>query len=246
MEGPTETSSLSVLLVGHGSERHPIAAETLAAHADALRTLGGFAAVRHAMLAGGPDPAEQFDALPTERIVVLPFFMSDGYFVRQALPERLRLKDPARRARALVSSPVGTSAHLSGLLADTAEQTAADSGWETEETELVVVGHGSSNDPASRRATEWQAARMPASFVRVRTAFLEEPPLLDALVGDLTEAAVILGFFAADAGHAAEDVPRALSHAPVATAYSGAIGAHPAMPDILLALVDDALSESSD
>ncbi len=226
----------SLLLIGHGSARHPAAFATLARHAAALAQRLPFLDVGSAVLTGGPKPREVLAGLAGRRVLVLPFFMSGGYFATRAVPDRLAGDDRVRMAQALGESPRVTP-FLDGL----GQALAVAAGWRPAATDLLLVGHGSASDPRSRQVTERHAAGIGRAFASVRPLFLEEPPYLMEVVRSLDRPAVCLGFFAAAGAHAAEDVPRALNAAPVATRYSGAVGAGEGVIDLLVGHLADTL-----
>lgn len=233
-------AGMGVLLVGHGSPVCPGPARTLASHAQSLAGLGIYGDVRHATLAGGPDPARELAALgATAHVVVLPVFMSDGYLARQVLPERLGAgaKDP----RVRITPPLGLMPGLASLVADVAEETRCARGWRRGDWDLILAAHGSAGDPASRRAAQALARGLRGlpSAARIHTAFLEEPPFLDEIIGQLTRPAVVVGLFAADGGHATKDVPAALEGAPQSVAYAGAIGCDPRVVGLIQATLAD-------
>ncbi|RXZ82400.1 cobalamin biosynthesis protein CbiX [Paenibacillaceae bacterium] len=101
----------SLLLVGHGS-KEPVFHERwqagLGKLAERVRALGGYAHAEAAMLL--PDQAT--DVLrrmgqehPAEAVIVLPLFLSSGYFTEKAVPGRLSGLAYRYNARAILPSP---------------------------------------------------------------------------------------------------------------------------------------------
>lgn len=68
-----------------------------------------------------------------------------------------------------------------------------------------------------------------------------EPPDLAAVAARLTRPTAVVGLFAAEGGHAADDVPTALSRARVPVAYVGAIGVDRRIVGPLVEMVDDGI-----
>lgn len=239
-----------LLLVGHGAHTVAGATRALADHARALGERGLFAAVGAGFLKGTPPAEAALDALGLSRVYVVPCFMSDGYFVRTVVPDRLGLAGAltSRRGREIrYCAPLGTAPALADLVARRLEGAAADEHLAIAGVEAVIVGHGSSNNPASAAATNALAARV-AERSAVRTihiAFLDQAPTLEDVVAGLAgRTLIVAGLFAADGRHADEDVRRRLGFVAGAfravrpdgrrVLYTGAIGADPAVADLVI------------
>lgn len=231
----------AVLLVGHGSSTHASAAACFSRHAENLREHGAFADVGYATLNGGPNPEDalaKFDGV--KRILIIPYFMTDGYLSRLATTSRLGRyqHDP----RISVCPPIGMSPELVGLGGDTAEEYRARNGWTRNEWDLLLVAHGSSKDLASRRGTEKFAAGIGGgtSAKSVVISFIEEAPFVGDVAKELKRPTIVMGLFAAPGGHALDDVPEALENSPVPVDYTGAIGGHSKMIDVIMATLKGA------
>jgi sirohydrochlorin ferrochelatase len=232
------------LLVGHGAPARPQVDETVARHAAELRARGRFRAVRHAFLEGGPDPAAERAALgDCAQVLVLPLFMSDGYFVRRALPQRLG-EGGADRLR--ICRPLGGWPGLAALVGELAQETRKQQGWADGGWDLLLAAHGSTASPASRRATETLAGRLIdlPGLACLRTGYLEEPPYLTATAAQLVRPTVVVGLFAADGGHAADDVPEALAGSAPPVVCTGAIGGDPRVPDLLQDILESEIAKA--
>ncbi len=133
--------------------------------------------------------------------------------------------------------PLGLLPGLTRLIVARAVARALREGLRPEAATLLLVGHGSPRDPASRRTTLWHAAgaRAAAVFGSVGVAFLDEEPFLAQALGGSIGPTVAVGLFAADGLHASEDVPRCIArHAPVSVHYLGAIGEDAGVADLVL------------
>lgn len=238
-----DTARVGLLLVGHGSASRPEAAETVARHAAALRASGRFADVRHAVLEGGPDPARARSELAdVDMILVLPMFMSDGFFTRVVLPARLgHASGPVVR----ICPPLGVCSDLSGLVAEIAQETRCVQGWPDNGWDMVLAAHGSTKDSASRRATERLADQLVGEdgMAQMHTGYLEEPPYLAAVAAQLIRPTVVVGVFAAVGGHAEHDVPTALHGARPPVIYTGAVGADDRIAGLLENIIDRELTQ---
>ena len=248
---PAGLADSALILVGHGSTRGGGTNPALQAHAAALRTRGLFAAVYAAALYGAPAPS---DALAAARasgvhdIYIAPLFMSDGQFTRVILPHALGTDLPSNRAGPCVRvcGPLGLRPELTALILRRACELATRAGLAPEASELLLIGHGSTRDPASHAAAEWHAsqARVVGAFQAVRTAFLDQVPYLGDVLHARTRPAIAVGLFAAGDLHAGTDVPRLIAtHDGPPIQYVEAIGEDPAIPDLVLAQVSAAMRE---
>ena len=224
--------------MAHGTQRYPDAGRSLHAHAAALRAEGRFADVAVGFLNGSPAPAEALASLAASVVHVVPFFMEQGWFVREAVPRALG-EVPGRRLH--YHPPVGTHSGLAALAAMRVQRAA---GADAAHFAVLLAGHGSARAPGRPMALHRHADAVAAmgKFARVRAAFLEEPPFIqDALRDWRTLPVGVVGFFAGDGAHVREDLPallaaergqRSANGAPVLDL--GSIGDDPAMPRIIV------------
>ena len=210
------TPSLAALLiVAHGErggKRHNRLPNIIA---ERLRSSGRFADVAVGYMRETPDLATAAKELGGDQVWVCPLFMSDGYYVRQAIPQRLGISDgsDARGRRFVILPPTGLSARLPGIVAAEAAGTARSAGLVPAAAHLLMVAHGSGNDPASRLAAEAAAAALRSLqvFAAVHNAFLEEPPLLADALARLPGPLIVSGFFIGEGLHGAEDMEAAVA-----------------------------------
>ncbi len=215
-------ASTALLLCAHGS---PGGGEALARRAAALGRRLGFAETAGALLYGEPRLEEAVAGLTSARVCVVPLLLSEGTTFA-ALGDRLQ--DLGGASRFALCRPLGTHPWLaSGLLA-AAEAEARSAGWPTQDLALVLVGHGSRRNPASREATQRLARQVgrAAWRLRVACAFLEEPPALDAVLAAAPERRIVVaGCFSEQGRHAREDVPALIAASGRQVRYLGPIGA---------------------
>lgn len=236
----------AAVLIGHGSSLHVSAAECLSEHAEKLRAYKIFTDTGYATLNGGPSPEEaltKFDDV--KRILVLPYFMTDGYLSRLATTSRLGIhqNDP----RITVCPPIGKCPQLVVLAADIAEECRTLNGWIKNAWDLLLVAHGASKDPASKRETEKIAQQLSSrtSAADILVSFIEEAPFIHDVARKLKRPTVVVGLFAAPGGHALDDVPEALAEAHVPVHYSGAVGDDPRMVDAIIATLKAGMQEAT-
>jgi sirohydrochlorin ferrochelatase len=240
------------LLVGHGSARRRSAPDAGERHAAALAAGGRFASVATAYLKGGPPLAESAHSLGSGDLVVVPFLMSDGHCARRLIPQALGLAGRVTRAdgrRLIYCEPVGASPGLAEIIARRARGCCTDHGLEASRSEVLLVGHGSRQDPASRHMTLENGRRLAklGAFGSVACAFLDEPPLAAEVIPGLAAEGppvVVVGLFACDGRHAGEALPRPIAarragHRPVH--YAGPIGADPEVAGLILERAEAAL-----
>ena len=89
-------SDAALVLLGHGSTVHPGAARTVLQHAAELRRRRLFAEVREAFWKQEPQVVKVLSNLPQSRVVIVPMFMSEGYFSEEIIPRNLGLCQPGQ------------------------------------------------------------------------------------------------------------------------------------------------------
>ncbi len=227
------------LIVAHGAPSDPepldAAVKALAGEVGAMSkgwTVAG------ATLAKPGSLEAALDAVPRGRsVVIYPFFMSLGWFVKKQLRKRVAAAcDPATGVRYL--TPFGLDAAIPALCAAVAEKALIEAGHAPARSVLVLAAHGSRSGHAAARAARSVATRIGwlGRFDEVRVGFVEESPSITEAASDLRgRPAVCLPLFATTAGHVTGDVPDALA----AAAFDGAtlppIGEDAAVPGLIAA-----------
>ena len=205
----------SLLIAAHGEcggsgENHlPFAL------AKAVREHGDFAAVKVGFIRAEPLVEHVGRNLPEGPVRVFPLFMSNGYYVRQAIPERLGIgSDGLDRLKRPVSilQPIGLSETIPAIIADLAVETARNADFRIDDTTLLLVAHGSSKDPASRNATMSVATTLGEvrQFRSIEIAYLEESPFLEDQLKSIPGPVVAAGLFIGEGMHGKEDLPQAV------------------------------------
>ena len=227
----------ALLLIAHGSARYPDADRTLYAHAAKLRAEGPFAEVRVGFLSATPSASEALATLTASVVHVVPFFMEQGWFVREGIPRALQ---GVRGHRLCYHVPVGVHPDLATLAARRVHRAC---GGNAAGFAVLLVGHGSARAPGRPMALHRHVETLAmAGFGSVRAAFLEEPPLVADVLRDWRLVPVaVLQFFAGDGRHVREDLPALLAAEQAQRAGGGApllelgtIVDDPAMPRIIL------------
>lgn len=230
-------NEFALLLTAHGERRPGAENEGALRLAAALAERAAADVVEVAFLKGSPSIAEAVQRLSGYDLLVYPLFLADGYFTRKLLPRQLEEAGAFGRGRATcLLPPLGLDPALADLTLEEASAAAISQGWATYRTNLVLLAHGSSNNPASRLATEQMAETLAARnvFSRVGTAFLEERPSLRDAVAPLTEPVVVVGLFAGEGMHGGDDAPQLVAEIGRCNVVSaGNIGGFAALPDVI-------------
>jgi len=237
-----------LILLAHGSAATTAGPPAIARHADALTKRRLFAEIHLAYLHGTPNLSDTLARITSPTAYLVPFFMSAGHTVRQALAAPARAGGSGPRLRCC--RPAGTHPDLAAIVAARvdAERRARD--LTAANITVILVGHGSPNDPASAEATRQCAARLTAlgGYGAVCCAFLDQDPRPDAALAAAPPraATIVVGLFADNGLHAEADMRRLLGLDPRAdrrddddVIYTGAIGPDPACVDLILDRVRD-------
>lgn len=232
-------SEAGLLVVAHG-ERGGAAENRLVHNLVArLREAGLFARVEAGFIRSDPSIEDAAARLGTDALTVYPLFMSDGYYVRQAIPQRLgAVRGDAERAEIL--TPLGLDAALPPLVAEIAMEAAHGASLDPAAAHLLLVAHGSSKSGDSAAAARAVARRIDTAgdFASLTVCFLEEEPFLQAVLKTVPGPAVLLGLFAGDGMHAAEDLPAALKrNGRGDVVLAGSLGTDPRLADLVVSAI---------
>ncbi len=233
-------NDFAVVIAAHGDRAGAAPNKTILSHRERLQSLGLFRVVIAGVLKGEPSletALSEAAASGAARVAVVPFFMADGYFAGQVLPERIAAAGLTTRSTIL--QPLGDDPNLMGLMLEEAQRAAALHKFWPGETTLLVVGHGSKIGQASADATRRVAEGLAHEgvFARVTIGLLEESPFLADALAEARGPVVVSGFFSGDGLHAGEDVPKAIEASGARAVYAGPIG----RSDQIAGLIRDAV-----
>lgn len=237
-------ANTALVLAAHGERNVPDPNRALADHANALAARGDFCFVGYGVLNGEPSfdmALEEAAKTNPEKILIYPFFMSDGYFVSTVLPERIARVETD--VVPTILTPLGLDAGLVPVMIGSALSAAADADLVPRKTRLLVVGHGSRSGRASANATLHIADALEAEgqFMSVSSTFLEEPPFVGNQLASEKSPVVVSGFFAGNGMHSAHDVPAAIEESGAKAVYAGPIGVDPAVRNLIVAACHDSM-----
>lgn len=261
-----------LLLVAHGASENPDSAKPALRHAGRLRATGLFGEVRVGFWKQSPKLTDEFEALLTnpklQRVVVVPFFLAEGYFSQEVIPGALGLRGSYDRQcgrEVLYARVPGIHPALAQVLVGRARRMAASGGLRPEQTSLVIVGHGTDRNSRTGETLFAQLERVRGLgiFGECVPAFMEMEPRVERWY-ELTHYphVLVVPFFVANGLHAYEDIPVLLGitqkvelerprreiYAPRGHGvrgrrlwYAPAIGTEPTMTQVLLECVREVL-----
>ena len=219
----------ALILAGHGSTKNKDSSRHTRETAKRLQKRGIFKEVRAGFWKESPSFQEVFHGLEAKEAIVVPWFLTRGYFVEKVLSEQFaatpiptRIVDPIgarpevlqlmkKRAEKLARSQLKFKFKLKraieGLLRFSKPE---EDGFRLEETSLLLASHGTPLHKGSRVAADGLAEELAKDGYRVsRAMFLEEEPK----IADWRQVAapegpvMVLPHFLAGGLHGSEDVP---------------------------------------
>lgn len=240
--------SQALVLVGHGSQRHPNSSAPLHAHADRIREDGVFDEVRTAFWKEEPALWDVRHVVQSEVAYVVPVLTSEGYFADEVFPRELGLGDEDAAYQQdgpelHYAEAVGTHESMADVLAERVDGAIE---GPADEVGVAVVGHGTERNERSTATTERHAAtlRERGEYDEVGALFLDEAPFVADVTDHLdADELVVVPFFVADGYHASRDVPDAMGHPGIGETatiggrtvhYTGAVGTEPSLADVVV------------
>ncbi|WP_239988537.1 CbiX/SirB N-terminal domain-containing protein [Paramagnetospirillum kuznetsovii] len=203
----------ALVLVGHGSTRHPDGAAPVLALADDIRRSGRFAQVAAVFMKQSPKLAEAEAMVNAATVFVVPVFAGKGYYTDTLIPREMGLVGPITERggrRFIYTAPAGTHPRIPGVLACRAEGVATGAGMVVAETTLLLIAHGSSRPGGAGETPRAIAAAMAAMnrFAEIVLVFLEQEPKAETWASLATcRDVVALPLLVAQGMHASQDIP---------------------------------------
>ncbi len=251
----------ALVLAGHGSTLNADSSLPTYRHGDAIRDRGIFAEVHEAFWKEEPHFRDVLRQVESERIYVVPNFISEGYFTEQVIPRELGLTGKVSRLdgrEVIYCDPVGIHPSMTGVLLERAASVTGEAAPDPAATALFIVGHGTSLNQNSVKIIYEQVELIGQTgrYAECQAAFMEQEPLVSKWA-ELTKQpnVIVVPFFIADGLHSYEDIPVLLGitenvrehgfRNPTERGgrklwYATAIGTEPMIADVILALVDRA------
>ncbi len=238
-----------LILVGHGSHLNPDSSEPTHALVAALRATGEFDRVTAAFWKEEPSLARALDAVTDPDVVIVPVFISTGYFTRTVIPREMRLKGPLTirdGQRITYTAPVGTHPALAEVIIERASEAGAGPA-----DAVVVLGHGTRRDSESEKNVLFMADLVAARrrFAEVSVAFIDqEPGMLTMLERVSAPRVFVVPLFIAEGWHVGETIPADLALDGPETRrdgrvvhYTPPVGTHPSLARVVSELARPAL-----
>ena len=263
----------ALILVGHGATTNPDSSAPTRRLADMIGAMGIFDEVCCCFWKEEPRLHDALRNLKSREVFLVPNFISEAHFTQTVIPRELALDGPITRRDGKVihyCKPTGSHPAMTSVLLKRAAETAP--GVQTEETSLVIVGHGTPLNQQSADAVILQSALIAAldlyaEVLPCTMEAMEAAPLVSELATMTTQAnVVVIPFFISDGLHSYQDIPVLLGIreevGPAASQseifksnphhlrgknlyYGSAIGTDPMMAEVILDQVQDALNAVS-
>lgn len=206
----------TLIIVGHGSTENPDSSEPTHKHADTIRQREIFDEVRCAFWKEEPSLREVLYGIKSKNIVVVPNFISEGYFTQKVIPRELELTGRVTHRGAQIiyyANPVGSHSSMTQALLQRAQEAAPQ--VPPSQTTLFIVGHGTGLNENSAKAAKDQVEQIRGqslipldSYAEVFAAYMEEPPLISDWDRLATQQhVVVVPFFISDGLHSYQDIP---------------------------------------
>lgn len=167
----------TLVIIGHGTERNSTSGDTVHQLVQALRALGGFASVTCGFLDESPGIADVLASVDTENVVLIPYFLAEGWHTAATIPRDLSLEGArtVRGQRTLwYAPPVGTLPEIAGIVLSIVADADADAGSPIPpapgESSLAAAGGDRPIGLARRHFLGWVdgAGENGATFLRAR------------------------------------------------------------------------------
>lgn len=214
----------ALVLLAHGTELNKSSADPVRMHARNIADLGLFADVREAFWKQEPHALTVLGQLSVKRVVIVPFFLSEGYFCDVVIPRGLGLLkieggngNRMRRDNGVelcYARALGADSLIAGCVLSRARGVVREFPFPREpipsEISLFLAGHGTERNSQSREAVELHAAAIRATgeYASSQTVFLEESPRISEVHRlARTRHIVVVPFFTSDGLHTQEDIP---------------------------------------
>lgn len=252
-------------MVGHGSHFSGDSAAPVFAHVEALRERAFFLfdEVVPAFWKEEPSLREVIRSVNAHEVVIVPLFISEGYFTEQILPRELGLAQATANTvswidgkRVIYGAPVGTHPAMTSVLEARARHIVPQT-LLPEESALVIVGHGTPRHAKSSQSIYDQVAKLRAKgqYAEVIALFMDEAPYVSEILARCeAQNMIVVPYFIADGRHTQKDIPADLGIArkglyPIPATrdgrrlwYAGAVGTDSAVVEVIVSRAEEALA----
>lgn len=212
-------SAAALVILGHGTTLNAESAAPVRQHAAELCRRRIFAEVREAFWKQEPQIKNVLAEIAAPRVFIVPFFISEGYFSTEIIPQELGFSSVPSSIFRPPSSlyycrPVGSHDRMTTVILARAkavvEQFPFPRAPKPADTTLLIAGHGTERNANSRKAVERQVEliRSLNIYADVGAVFMEEAPFIKGCHESVkTKNLVVVPFFISDGLHVVEDIP---------------------------------------
>ncbi len=127
-----EAREAGLIVIGHGTERNSNSSEVIYRVSREARESGVFARVETGFLDQHPEVRDVLDAMPQRRMVLVPFFVAEGWHTQETIPDDLGINRPAvgtvteKDGREIFyAAPVGTFPEVAEIILQRAREAGA-------------------------------------------------------------------------------------------------------------------------
>jgi sirohydrochlorin cobaltochelatase len=213
-------SDAALVILGHGTTLNDQSAAPILQHVSELRRRKIFAEVRAAFWKQEPHIKKVLAELAAPRVFIVPFFISEGYFSTEIIPQELgftfpdNLKLKTQNSELFYCHPIGSHNLMTTVILARAKEVVEKFPFprapKPADTTLLIAGHGTGRHVNSRRTVERQVDLIRALkvYAAVDAVFMEEAPFIKGCAAlAKTRHIVVVPFFISDGLHAVEDIP---------------------------------------
>jgi sirohydrochlorin cobaltochelatase len=213
-------SDAALVILGHGTTLNDQSAAPILQHVSELRRRKIFAEVRAAFWKQEPHIKKVLAELAAPRVFIVPFFISEGYFSTEIIPQELgftfpdNLKLKTQNSELFYCHPIGSHNLMTTVILARAKEVLEKFPFprapKPADTTLLIAGHGTGRNANSRQAVERQVELIRALkvYAEVAAVFMEEAPFIKGCAAlAKTRHIVVVPFFISDGLHAVEDIP---------------------------------------
>jgi sirohydrochlorin cobaltochelatase len=134
-----QAARAGLVIIGHGTERNADSAGAIYRVTEEARRTGRFERVETGFLDQSPEVGEVLRSIENEEVVLVPFFISEGWHTQETIPDDLGLARPAVSAlterdgrRFWYTAPVGTFPEIAEIVLQRAREAGAREGQEAD------------------------------------------------------------------------------------------------------------------
>ncbi len=216
-----EFQNAALLLVGHGSTKNRDSVLPVEYQANRLRQTGLFGAVYEAFWKVEPKIENVLDRISLSPVYIVPFFLSEGYFTQEVLPQHLGLSHGRgvwrgvwRGKELLYCRPVGVHPKINEIVDQRIQDVlVSETCPDPAQTCLFIAGHGTNQNANSSLFIERQVERVAETgqFAQVKAIYLDqEPAIANWREWTNLKQIAVIPYFLSDGLHVAEDIPELL------------------------------------